>query len=143
MPVVQMQPRASEDPRPDRAGISSQIAIADENCGNGGPMRNALNPPPPVAGRVVGFVPSAIALGLIPRSEEEANGRIDPAYVHNLRALFHPYDATPGVRLTVVVPADTNVYVGEAVQMVGGHASPKLACHYVPNLIVVAGPQTG
>jgi hypothetical protein len=143
MPVAQAQPRASDEPRPARAGLSSQIAIADENCGTGGPMNSPLNPPPPIAGRVVGFVPSAIAMALIPRSEQGANGKLDPAYVHNLRAVFHPYDAAPNVRLTVIVPADMNVYVGEDVQMVGGHASPDLACHYVPNLIVAAAPQGG
>jgi hypothetical protein len=143
LPVMQTQLRAGGDPRPVRAGISSQIAIADENCGAGGPMREALNPPPAVAGRIVGFVPSAIAMALIPRSEQAANGKLDPAYVHNLRALFRPYDAAPGVHLTVIVPADMNVYVGKDVQMVGGHASPDLACHYVPNLIVATGPQGG
>lgn len=144
MLVAQTQPRAVEeprpvdDPRPIPTGITSQIALADENCGAGGPMHEALNPPPAVAGRVVGFVPSAVAMALIPRSEAGANGKIDPAYVYNLRALFHPYDAAPGVRLPVIVPENMNVYVGEDVQMVGGHASPNLACHYVPNLIVAA-----
>jgi len=143
LPAMQTQPRASARPRPVRAGISSQIVIADENCGAGGPMRGALNPPPALAGRIVGFVPRAIAMALIPRSEQSANGKLDPAYVHNLRALFRPYDAAPGVHLTVIVPANMNVYVGEDVQMVGGHASPNLACHYVPNLIVAAGPPAG
>jgi hypothetical protein len=146
VPVAQTQPRVEEeprpvdDPRPISRGISSQIVIADQNCGGGAPMHAALDPPPAVAGRVVGFVPRDIAMAMIPRSEAGANGRIDPAYVNNLRALFHPYDAAPGVRLPVIVPENMNVYVGEDVQMVGGHASPKLACHYVPNLIVATGP---
>ncbi len=139
MPVVQTQPRVAEAPRPIPRGITSQIVLADQNCGGGAPMHEALNPPPAVAGRVVGFVPREIAMAMIPRSEAGANGRIDPDYVHNLRALFHPYDAAPGVRVAVIVPENMNVYVGEDVQMVGGHASPKLACHYVPNLIVAAG----
>jgi hypothetical protein len=29
-----------------------------------------------------------------------------------------------------------NIHVGEKVMMVGGHASPRLACSYVPNLII-------
>jgi hypothetical protein len=143
MPVARTQPKAGDEPRPVPAGISSQIAIADENCNGAGPLRSPLNSPPPIAGRIVGFVPSAIAMALIPRSEQGANGKLDPAYVHNLRALFRPYDAAPEVHLTVIVPADMNVYVGEDAQMVGGHASPNLACHYVPNLIVAAGSQGG
>lgn len=138
LPVTQAQPQPGDDPAPASAGITSQIAMADQNCGAGGPMRVRLNPPPAVTGTVVGFLPSAEAMALIPRSEAGANGRLDPTYVHNLRALFHPDAAPPNVHLPVVVPADMNIYVGEEVQEVGGHASPDLACHYVPNLIVAA-----
>jgi hypothetical protein len=134
MTAMQAQARPRDIPQPE--GITSQIAIADENCGSGGPMHVPLTPRPAVAGRIEGFLPNAEAMALIPRSEESVNGRIDPAYLHNLRALFHPDDAAPQVRLAVLIPADMNVYVGEQVEMVGGHASPNLACRYVPNLIV-------
>ncbi len=122
-------------------GLTSEIAAADQNCGAGSPMRVALNPPAAVAGRIEGFLSEAEAMALIPRSEEFANGRIDPAYVHNLRALFHPDAAPPNVRVPVLVPVGMDVRVGEHVEMVGGHASPNSACHYVPNLLtgVVTG----
>lgn len=100
-------------------------------------MRVNLTPRPAVGGQIEGFLPQAEAMAMIPRSEEAANGRIDPAYIHNLRALFHPDGAPPNVRVPVLVPKGMNVYVGEHVEMVGGHASPKLACHYIPNLVVV------
>lgn len=124
------------DHRSAEEGLGSQVAVADEHCGAGAPMRVALTPPPAVAGRVEGFLPDAQAMALIPRSEEAANGRIDPAYVHNLRALFHPDGAPPNVRVPVLVPDGMDIHIGERVRMVGGHASPGLACHYIPNLIV-------
>ena len=117
-------------------GLGSQVATADEHCGAGEPMHVALTPPPAIAGRIEGFLPDTQAMALIPRSEEAANGRIDPAYVHNLRALFHPDDAPPNVRVPVLVPDGMDIHIGERVRMVGGHASPGLACHYIPNLIV-------
>jgi hypothetical protein len=125
------------------AGMSSQIALADENCGAGGPMKSPLNPPPPMPGEIVGFMPQAVATALIARSEQGANGKIDPAYVHNLRAIFHPKNAPAFMREAVIVPSDMTVSVGEDVRMVGGHASPNLACHYVPNVIVSAVPKAG
>ena len=143
LPFARAQPEASTEPQPVHAGISSRIALADQSCGGGGPMMSPLNPPPPLAGRIVGFVPRAVAMELIPRSEQAANGKIDPAYIRNLRAIFHPRNAPSFVREAVIVPTDMTVYVGEDVRMVGGHASPTLACHYVPNLIVSAGSPTG
>ena len=140
MPVMP-QAQARDIQQPTHEGITSQVAAADQNCGTDGPMEVALTPPSAVAGRVEGFLPEAEAMALIPRSEEAANGKIDPAYVHNLRALFHPDGAPPNVRVPVLVPVGMNVYVGEHVNMVGGHASPSLACHYIPNLIV--GSTTG
>lgn len=124
---------------PSRQRISGRIALADQNCGAGGPMRVALMPAPAIAGMVVGFVPEAQAMAMISRSEDGANGRIDPAYIQNLRALFHPDRAPPGVRIPVLVPDGMSVQIGEEVEMVGGHASPDLACHYIPNLIVDVG----
>ena len=91
----------------------------------------------------MGFIPNATAMTMIPRAEQSANGKIDPAYVHSERAFFHPNHAPAIMRMPAIVPAGMTVQVGESVKMVGGHASPNLACHYVPNLIVAAGPQAG
>ena len=68
---------------------------------------------------------------VIPRSELAVNGQIDPTYNHNLRALFLPDGVPSNVRLPVLVPNGMNVYVGEQVNMMGGHASPDWGCHYV------------
>ena len=121
------------------AGISPQIANADENCGAGGPMGMSLWPSAPFGGQVVGFLSRGQALELLDRSEREVNGRIDPAYLDNLRAIIHLDGRPPGARVVVLVPDNMMVHFGEHVEAVGGRASPTLACHYVPNLIVSAG----
>ena len=138
---VAAQPPTLKIQDPSQEALSSQIADADQNCGSGGPMRVFLNPPPQVEGQIEGFLSDAEAMSLIPKSEQSANGQIDPAYVHNRRAIFHPSNAPPNVRIPILVPDGMDVYVGENVQMVGGHASPKLACHYIPNLIVADVPR--
>jgi len=129
----QPQPHTSNQPIPE--SLTSQIVEADQNCGSGGPMRISLSPPPAIEGEIKGFLSDAEASALIPRSEQMANGRIDPAYIHNLRAVLHPLGSPANVSVTVLVPHGMNVHIGEMVMMVGGHASPRLACTYVPNLI--------
>ena len=132
----QAQTSVPPPPLVSRQGmISSQLFEADQNCNDNGPMRVRLNVPPPISGRVVGFLPPAIARNLITRSEQLANGKIDPEYTDNLRAVVHPSGAPYGVRTTAIVPPQMNVYVGEQVSFVGGHASPQSACRYIPNLI--------
>ncbi len=117
-------------------GISSEIVAADQNCNGAGPMVTPLNPPLPVQGKIIAFIPPSQALAIIPKSEQLANGKIDPHYVHNLRVAFHPDGAPPNEHALAVVAMGMNAYIGEQVRFVGGHASPDLACHYIPNLVM-------
>lgn len=145
VPAVPMQQLAKSHHYPmiptthdeaSKAAMTSALVEEDQQCGNGGPMNVAINPPPPVPARVVGFVSPAVVPEGIRYSERAANGKIDPDYVSNLRVNVHPLLAPPGKVVTVVVPKGTNVFPGEKVEMIGGHASPILACHYVPNLLI-------
>lgn len=117
-------------------GISSDIVTADQNCNNAGPMRTPLTPPPPMSGQIISFLPQAQAMELIPQSEQSANGKIDPDYIQNVRAVIHPDYAPERAYVVTLIPAGMNTYVGQRVQFISGHASPELACHYIPNLIM-------
>lgn len=116
--------------------ITPQIAAADENCGTGGPMGVPLTDPDRIWGRVVGFLSRAQALALIPVTERRVNGKIEPAYVDNLRVLIHPDHWPAGRNVPVLVPQGMLVHFDEHIEAVASHASPTLACHYVPNLII-------
>ena len=123
------------------AGMSSKLLEADRNCNSKGPMNMAPVASPPMSATVTGFLSDAEATALLVRTEAQVNGKLDPAYLHNVRAVLHPSLAkNPKAWVIVVVPESMNVTVGETVRIVGGHASPTIACTYVPNLIVVGSP---
>ena len=124
-------------------GIPQQVADADENCGAGGPMGMSFGPSAPFGGQIVGFLSRPQALELLDRTQREVNGKIDPAYLNNLRAVIHLDGKPAGARVVVLVPQDMLVHYGEHVEAVGGRPSRTLACHYVPNLIVSAGTRPG
>ncbi|MES2367383.1 MAG: hypothetical protein V4563_16015 [Pseudomonadota bacterium] len=117
-------------------GISSEIVTADQNCNNAGPMRASLNAPLPVQGQILGFVPPQQVIVKIPKDEEKANGKMDPQYVHDLMVVIRPAGQLSNKRPLVMVPGNMHVYVGERVWVVGGHASPDLACHFIPNSVI-------
>ncbi len=75
-------------------------------------------------------------MALIPRTEQATNGEIDPDYVRNVRAVIHPDGAPQQAYVVTLIPAGMNAYVGQQVQFISGHASPELACHYIPNLVI-------
>lgn len=135
-PVIDASASPAAAAEPSK-GISSEIVAADQNCNNVGPMVGPLNAPLPVQGRIIAFIPPTQAMAMIPQSEKAANSKIDPHYVQNLRVVFRPDGAPMYVQpLAAVVPLGMNAYVGEQVLFIGGHASPNLACHYIPNLVM-------
>ena len=123
--------------------IPQQVADGDENCGAGGPMGMSFGPSAPFGGQIVGFLSRPQALKLLDRTQREVNGKIDPAYVNNLRAVIHLDGKPAGARVVVLVPQNMVVHYGEHVEALGGRPSRTLACHYVPNLIVSAGTRPG
>lgn len=130
-------PATAESPR----GISGQIVEADQNCNGAGPLLSPLNAPLPVPGQIISFMPPSQAMAMIPKSERLANGKIDPQYVQNQRVLIHPDGAPAYARILALIPMGMHAYVGEQVRFVGGHASPNLSCHYIPNLVMEESPQ--
>lgn len=138
-PAAQMQKAQTSPPVVQKApGIqemSSQIFEENQNCNGKGPMLVVLSPSLPISGKIIAFVPPSVANRLILRTEQHTNGKIDPRYKENLRVVVHPDGYPPYRRVIVLVPSGMNVHLGEQVTYVGGHASPQLACHYIPNLI--------
>lgn len=131
-PVWQSAPQAGA-----AAGeISTALLETDRNCNGKGPLRSPLFPPVPVTAVVLSQMSQDEGLSLIPRSEVLANGVIDPAYIHNPRVLVHVVGDVQNRTIRVLVPDGMAVAPGQVVRFVGGHASPNLACAYVPNLIV-------
>jgi hypothetical protein len=116
-------------------GMSSQTFEEDQNCNGKGPMLLSSHPSEPISGKIIGFVPPSLAKKLILRTEQDINGKIDPRYKDNLRAIVHPDGYPRYHRVIVIVPSGMKVQIGEEVTFIFGHASSQLACHYIPNLI--------
>lgn len=121
----------------DQTGTDSSSMLAQENanCNGLGPMRVRAQAPTPIAGTVIGLVSDAEAASLLRLTEQTTNGQIDPDYITNQRVVVHADSSPPGQNMVALVQQGMHVDPGEKVFVSGGHASARLACHYVPNLI--------
>ena len=86
-----------------------------------------------MTGRVVGFLNTEQAQRAIQRTQRNANGLIDPAYVSNIRVLIS-LDRKSQIMI-VLVPEDMRVNIGDHVTFITGHRNKALPCNYIPNLI--------
>jgi hypothetical protein len=83
-------------------------------------------------GVVIGFEDHATSLARIPRSEASAGGRIDPAYIDNLRVRVR-FDS--GQVVVLILPKTLTVRAGDRVTAQSGYRNAALPCNYIPNLI--------
>lgn len=116
--------------------MSSEIAEADQHCGDGMPSKAPMVPAPPKPAIILGFLSADQAAFMIKKTEAATNVLIDPAYAGNLRVRVHPVHAPAGVRFVAIVPKGMAVQVGEQVPVLGWYASPTIACKYVPASVI-------
>ncbi|OLP49407.1 hypothetical protein BJF91_20405 [Allorhizobium taibaishanense] len=152
-PLPQQQPSAASSPslspnavapaaiapehEPAAAALSSEIAEADQHCKDGQQSQAPLVPPPPRPAIILGFLTPAQSEHSVEITQAKTNVLIDPAYRDNLRASVHPVNAPKDAKTIAIIPKGMNVHMGDQVAIVGWHASPTLACRYVPNSVVV------
>ena len=86
-------------------------------------------------GTIVGFMSASQSATLLARTQASVNATINPAFVHNVRAVIGIPDARSGRKAIALVPAGMTVKPGDKVRYDGGYRDPKLPCNYVPPLI--------
>ena len=92
-------------------------------------------------GTVVGFMSASQAASLLARTQASVGASINPAFLHNARAVIGVPDAHSGRKAIALVPAGLTVKPGDRVTYAGGFRDPSLPCNYVPPLI--SGPIPG
>jgi hypothetical protein len=68
-------------------------------------------------------------------NQQNLHGRLDPQYISNQRIIVRQYGFPASKTELAVVPTGMQVFTGENVQVQLFHASHRMPCTYVPNLI--------
>ena len=92
-------------------------------------------------GTVVGFMSAGQAASLLARTQAAVGASINPAFLHNARAIIGVPDARGGRKAIELVPLGVTVKAGDRVRYAGGFRDATLPCNYVPPLI--SGPTAG
>lgn len=101
-------------------------------------LRQPAGPYPMGLGTIIGFETPAQSLADIPRREARLGGTIDPAYVHDLRAMVRQDDGR--VQGFDVLPGMT-VNMGDRVTLQDSYRNQSRPCSYIPILITAdSGP---
>jgi hypothetical protein len=69
-------------------------------------------------------------------NQQNLHGMMESRYLSNQRVLVRQYGFPTSDTELALVPVGMQVFIGETVQVVSFHASHRLPCTYVPNLIV-------
>ncbi|MHB1641434.1 MAG: hypothetical protein ACYCS8_02085 [Acidithiobacillus sp.] len=115
--------------------LSSMIRKDDAHCLAGLPLAAPWSSAPPVSATVVRFVPRMEVLRDMVWNNRTLHGMIAPRYLRNQRVLLHPDGSHADVIMLALVPTGMRVTIGERVRMDSFHASHRMPCTYVPNLI--------
>ena len=91
-------------------------------------------------GVVIGFMSASQAASLLARTQASLSAAINPAYLHNPRAIIGVPDAHSGRKAIALVPASMTVKPGDRITYIGGFRDATLPCNYVPPLIVGLPP---
>lgn len=127
-------------PPPSRFGdaplLSSMVRKDDAHCASGFPLAAPWLSSGTVSATITGFVSRPLAIRYVMENQQNLHGRIESQYLSNQRVLVHQYEFPTSDTELALVPVDMQVFIGETVHVVSFHASHRLPCTYVPNLIV-------
>ncbi|MHB1704739.1 MAG: hypothetical protein ACYCSH_01645 [Acidithiobacillus sp.] len=115
--------------------LSSMIRKDDTHCLSRLPLAAPWSPAHQVSATVVRFVPRMEVLRDMVWNNRTLHGMIAPRYLRNQRVLLHPDGSHADVIMLALVPTGMMVTIGERVRMDSFHASHRMPCTYVPNLI--------
>lgn len=115
---------------------SSMIRKDDAHCTAGFPLAAPWLSSGTVSATVTGFVSRSQALRYVMENQQNLHGMMESRYLSNQRVLVRQYGFPTSDTELALVPVGMQVFIGETVQVVSFHASHRLPCTYVPNLIV-------
>ncbi len=116
--------------------LSSRIRKDDAHCTSGLPLAAPWLPSGTVSATVADFVSRSQALRYVMENQQNLHGMMESRYLSNQRVLVRQYGFPTSDTELALVPVGMQVFIGESVQVVSFHASHRLPCTYVPNLIV-------